>query len=174
MTTDRNTVTGVFNSPEHADSAYRSLRDRGYGDEDIHVMMSEDTKKKYYSRENVEIEHGSKAMEGAGTGAAIGGTAGGILGALAAVGTTALIPGIGLAIAGPLAGALAGAGAGGAAGSVLGALVGAGIPEDRAKIYEDSINDGGIVVGARTKSGDDASYYSDEFARYGGQHVRTY
>ena len=174
MTTDRNTVTGVFNDPEHADSAYRSLRDRDYTDDDIHVMMSDDTRKEYYNRDDVEIEHGSKAMEGAGTGAAIGGTAGGILGALAAVGTTALIPGIGLAIAGPLAGALAGAGAGGAAGSVLGALVGAGIPEDRAKIYEDSINNGGIVVGARTKNNDDAAYYTDEFSKYGGQHVRTY
>ena len=44
MTTDRNTVTGVFNSPEHADSAYRSLRDRGYADNDIHVVMSDDTR----------------------------------------------------------------------------------------------------------------------------------
>ena len=168
---DRPIVTGLFNDADSADRAYSDLRERGYTDDDIHVVMSEDTQKKYYNREDVEIEHGSKAMEGAGTGAAVGGTVGGVLGAIAAVGTTALIPGLGLAIAGPLAGALAGAGAGGAAGSLLGALVGAGIPEDRAKIYEEGVNDGGIVVGAHPRNDEDREYFSKQFNTYGGRNV---
>ncbi len=167
----RPVVTGAFNDYDDADRVYRSLKDRGYSDDDIHVVMSEDTQKKYYNRANVEIEHGSKAMEGAGTGAAIGGTAGGILGALAAAGATVALPGLGLAIAGPIAGALAGAGAGGAAGSLLGALVGLGIPEDRAKTYRDDVKDGSIVVAAHPRDDKDRDYFRDEFGKYNASNL---
>ena len=168
---DGRIMTGMFHDSEDADRAYRSLRERGYTDEDIHVVMSDDTRKKYYDRETVEIEEGSMAMEGAGAGAAVGGTVGGILGALAAVGTNAIIPGLGLVVAGPLAGALAGAGAGGAAGSVVGALVGAGIPEEHAKHYEKGIKDGGIVVGTYPRTDEDRRYFSDEWDRYGARNI---
>ncbi len=168
---DRPIVTGMFNDSDSADTAYRSLRDRGYTDDDIHVVMSKDTREKYYDRGDVEIEEGSKAMEGAGAGAATGGTIGGILGALAAVGTSVIIPGLGLAIAGPLAGALAGAGAGGAAGSLVGALIGAGIPEEHAKVYKEGLNEGGIVVGAHPRNDEDRAYFADEFGRHGGREI---
>lgn len=171
MADNRPLVTGTFNDYDSADRAYRSFRDRGYTDDDIHVMMSDDTRKKYYDRDNVEIEHGSKAMEGAGAGAAIGGTTGGIIGALAAAGATAVIPGLGLAIAGPLAGALAGAGAGGAAGSLLGALVGAGIPEDRAKTYESDLKEGGVVMGVHPRGDDDHTYVTNQYSEYGARNV---
>ena len=160
----------MFNDSDSADRAYRSLRDRGYTEDDIHVIMSDDTKKTYYARDNVEIEEGSKALEGAGAGAATGGTIGGILGALAAVGTSIAIPGLGLAIAGPLAGALAGAGAGGAAGSLVGALIGAGIPEEHAKVYKEGINDGGIVVGAHPRD-DDREVLANEWETYGARNI---
>lgn len=54
-------------------------------------------------------------------------------------------------VAGPLAAALAGLGAGGAAGGIVGALVGAGIPEARAKRYEQRLNNGGILLGVRPR-----------------------
>lgn len=168
---DRPIVTGSFRDYDAADRAYMSLRDQGYTDEDIHVLMSEKTKDRYYDRDTVEIEHGSKAMEGAGTGAAVGGSVGGIVGAIAALGTNAIVPGLGLVIAGPLAGALAGAGAGGAAGSIIGALVGAGIPEDRAKTYKDHIENGDIVVGAHPRSDEDRRKLADTFERHGGRDV---
>src|SRR5690606_15081737 len=114
---------------------------------------------------------GSKAMEGAGAGAIVGGSVGGIIGAIAAIGTNAIIPGLGLAVAGPIAGALAGAGAGGAAGSLLGALVGAGIPEERAKVYEEGVKEGGIVVGAHPRDDQDREYLGTEFESYGGRDV---
>ncbi len=168
---DRPITTGMFRSSEDADNAYRSLRERGYTDDDIHVVMSDKTRKKYYDRDNVEIEEGSKAMEGAGAGAAVGGTVGGILGAIAAIGTTALIPGLGLVVAGPLAGALAGAGAGGAAGSLVGALVGAGIPEEHAKHYEKGLKEGGIVIGAHPRNDEDRRYLGEQFKTYRGEQV---
>lgn len=168
---DRQIVTGLFHDRDQADRAYNALRERGYSDEDIHVVMSDDTRKRYYDRDQVVIEEGSKAMEGAGAGAVVGGSVGGIIGAIAAIGTNAIIPGLGLAVAGPLAGALAGAGAGGAAGSLLGALVGAGIPEERAKVYEEGVEEGGIVVGAHPRDDQDREYFGTEFENYGGRHV---
>jgi hypothetical protein len=173
MNDQRPIVTGMFYDRENADRAYDSLRARGYADDDIHVVMSDETRERFYDSdaEGIAIEHGSKAAEGAGTGAAVGGTIGGIIGALAAVGTNLVLPGLGLVVAGPLAGALAGAGAGGAAGTLVGGLVGAGIPEERAKLYEKGLDEGGIVVGAHPRSDEDRTYFADEFQRYGGRDV---
>ena len=167
---DRPILTGSFSDPDSADRAYSSFRDRGYTDDDIHVMMSDETKNQYHSRSGAAIDEGSKALEGAGTGAAIGGTVGGILGALAAVGTAIAIPGLGIAIAGPIAGALAGAGAGGATGSLLGALVGAGIPEEHAKTYETDIKEGRIVMGVHPRD-DDHDYLQSQYSQHGATNV---
>ncbi len=168
---DRPIMTGTYRSYEDADRAYSDLRERGYTDDDIHVIMSEDTKKHYYDRDvdQIKIEEGSKAMEGAGAGAAIGGSAGGIIGAIAGVGGAVLIPGIG-AIAGPIAGALVGAGAGGAGGSLLGALIGAGIPEETAHAYQKDIKDGGVVMGVHPRDNDD-DYVRERYDTYGAENV---
>ena len=41
-------VSSVYYDRDSADRAYQSLRDRGYSDSDINVMMSEDTRTRYY------------------------------------------------------------------------------------------------------------------------------
>ncbi len=70
-----------------------------------------------FFQQYADSELGNKAAEGAGVGGAIGGTVGAIAAAIAAIGTSLVLPGLGLVIAGPIAAALAGAGAGaGAAG----------------------------------------------------------
>jgi len=78
--------------------------------------------------------------------------------AVAAVGSNLVIPGLGLVVAGPLAAALAGAGAGAATGGIVGALVGWNIPEERVKTYDEAIRKGGILMGVRPRSDDDAAY----------------
>lgn len=168
--TNRPLVTGTFRDADTADRAYTDFRTRGYTDDDIHIMMSDETAKAYHGRHDAAVDEGSKALEGAGTGATIGGSLGGILGAIAGIGATVALPGLGLAIAGPIAGALAGAGAGGAAGSLVGALVGAGIPEDHAKRYEDDVKNGGIVMGVHPRD-DDHDYVSGRYNEYGASNV---
>ena len=42
-------------------------------------------------------------------------------------------------------------------GGIIGALVGAGIPEDRAMVYERGLDEGGVVVGARACDGGHAA-----------------
>src|SRR6187549_1161793 len=133
--------------------------------------MSEDTRKKHFAGDVKETELGTKAAEGAGKGSAIGGTVGAIAGVIAAVGTSLVIPGLGLVVAGPLAAGLAGAGAGAATGGIAGALIGAGIPEERVKHYEKGIKSGGILMGVRPRSEEDVGLVEREWTDAGGVHV---
>ena len=159
-------VTGLFSDRASAESAYESMHARGYGRDDVNLVMSDDTRKTHFgTTQGVQTELGSKAAEGAGVGGAIGGTVGAILAAIAAVGTTIAIPGLGLVIAGPLAAAIAGAGAGGAAGGLVGALVGWGIPEERVERYEAGIKQGGILMGVRSRSDDDATFLAEDWKK---------
>jgi hypothetical protein len=164
-------LTGMFRDRESAESAYGSLSSRGYSQDDINLMMSDETRKKHFKNKDDDSELGSKAMEGAGTGSAIGGTAGAIVGALAALGTAVAIPGLGLVVAGPIAAGLAGAGAGGITGGIVGALVGSGIPEERAKEYESGINEGGIVMGVKPRNDEDAQYLENDWRANRGESI---
>ena len=170
MDTPRPLYTGTFRDRDALDRTVADFRERGYTDDDFHVVMSDETRERYHADGDAEIAEGSKALEGAGAGAATGGTLGGIIGAIAGIGGAVIVPGIG-AVAGPLAGALAGAGAGGAAGSLVGALVGAGIPEDRAAMYESDVKDGGMVFGVHPRSDDDRDFIQSRYTEAGASNV---
>lgn len=160
-------VTGTFRDRESAERGYDAIAARGYGSDDIHVIMTDDTRKRLFKKDkdHKDTKLGNKALEGAGVGGAIGGAAGATAVGLAAAASSLAIPGIGLVIAGPLAGALAGGAAGAAAGGVVGTLVGFGIPEDRAKTYEKDLKDGGIVVGVKPRNDDDYRYFENDWRR---------
>lgn len=165
-------LTGMFRDRESADRAYKSALDRGYTKDDVNVMMSDKTRDSWFSDSDAEdTELGSKAMEGAGAGSAIGGTLGAIIGGIAAIGTSVLIPGLGLVVAGPLVAALTGAGAGGLTGGLVGALIGSGIPEDRARLYEEGITNGGMVMGVNPRNDEDADYFENDWRNNRGEHV---
>jgi hypothetical protein len=164
-------VTGLFPDRDSAERAYGSIRERGYEDDDVNLIMSDETRKRHFTVDDRETELGNKALEGAGTGAAIGGVVGGTLAAIAAIGTTLALPGLGLLVAGPIAAGLAGAGAGGATGGLIGALVGAGIPEERVKDYEEGIKRGGIMMGVTPRNSDDADYFEEDWKRNRGEQV---
>ena len=92
----------------------------------------------------------NKADDGAKVGALSGGALGGLTGLLVGIGALA-IPGIGpIMLAGAAATALAttvaGSAIGAAAGSLLGGLVGMGIPEERARVYNDRVSAGEYLV----------------------------
>ena len=156
-------VTGVFSDRTSAERAYEQLAESGYDAEQINVLMSEETRKRQFAENGSETELGNKAAEGAGVGGAIGGTVGAIAAALAAVGTSLVVPGMGLVVAGPLAAALAGAGAGAATGGLVGALVGWRIPEEHLKRYEERLRNGDILLGFEPKSAADRERFHREW-----------
>jgi hypothetical protein len=156
---EKGMLTGMFRDRRSTENAYNSMHERGYTEDEINLVMSKETHDKYFTNDMEETELGHKAAAGTGAGSAIGGTIGAIAGIIAAIGTSVVIPGLGLVVAGPIAAGLAGAGAGGLAGGIIGALVGWGIPKERAKIYESGIKDGHIVLGVHPKNDEDAEYF---------------
>ena len=164
-------VTGLFRDRDSAEQAYRAVQDRGYDKDDVNLAMSKDTRERYFTDDVRVSELGTKAAEGAGVGGAIGGTVGAIAAAIAAVGTSLVLPGLGLVIAGPLAAAVAGAGAGAATGGIVGALIGWGIPEERLKTYDAGIRDGGILLAVKPRSDEDAAHFENQWRVANGQDV---
>jgi len=171
--TDR-MVTGMFRDRDSAEKAYGYLTTRGYRQDDVNVMMSDETRRKHFgdsgTKKAAETELGSKALEGVGVGAGVGAVTGGVLAAIAAAATIA-VPGVGLVVAGPIAAALVGAGAGGVTGGLIGGLIGAGIPEERARLYETGVKEGGIVLGVRPRTDEDADYFEREWKKSRGEHI---
>jgi hypothetical protein len=172
VTDNRSTkiMTAIFRDRDAAERAYGALTDRGYTSKDVNLLMSNETRERCFPRtERTTTELGSKASEGAGIGAVAGGGLGALLAGMAASGIAVpLLPIIAL---GPLAAALAGAGTGGAVGAVIGALIGAGIPEERAKLYDEGIKEGGIVLGVTPVRDEDTDYLEGEWTKAGGDQI---
>lgn len=174
MANRRKMVTAVFRDPANAQRAHEFLRQRGYLDDEINVLMSDRTRATYFPKEEPgSLKTGSKATEGAAVGGAIGTAVGATLAAVAAIGTTIAIPVLGAVyvVAGPLAGALAGAGAGAVTGGLVGALVGWGMTEENAEAYQAALREGGVVIGVAPRNDDDASAIKDEFDKLHGDNV---
>jgi hypothetical protein len=161
-------ITGLFKSKIAAESAVDAILKRGYTRDDISVLMSDATRTKEFG-----LQTRSHAADGLGIGGAVGGAVGAVLAAIAAVGSTLVLPGLNLVIAGPIAAALAGAGAGGATGGVIGALIGAGIPEYRAKVYDAELRGGGILIGVEARTDEEIDSIEELLGELGGQHVRA-
>lgn len=178
--TDRRMITGLFKDRESAERAYNYLQDRGYTKDEINLIMSDETRRRHFDEKKGETEIGTKAAEGAGKGSAIGGAIGAVAGVIAALGTSLVIPGLGLVVAGPIAAGLAGAGAGGLTGGLIGALIGWGIPEERARLYESKVKEGGIVMGVSPKDPADEEYIENDWREnrvedlYGTRNASSY
>lgn len=164
-------VSGIFRDSDDAETAYRETRDHGYSQDDITVLMSEQARDEFFPSEDVVVERERKTLEGTGAGGAIGAAIGALAGAIAAIGSTILVPGLGLVVAGPLAAAIAGAGAGGVAGGLIGALVGTGMSEEKATVYRTAIEEGGIVMTVTPHSPEDAEWIADAWEDSGAEDV---
>ena len=162
-------MTSSFRDRESAERAYNAISARGYKDDEIHVLMSDETRTRLFPRDAEKSDMGSKAFEGAAVGVAVGGAVGATLAGFAAAAAALTIPGLGIVVAGPIAGALAGGAAGATAGGLVGMGVGAGIPEDRARAYETDLKAGGIVLGVMPRHDEDARYFE---ANWRGTNVR--
>lgn len=160
-------ISGIFDSKQDLKNLMDDLHARNITDENVSIVMSEETRNRFFT-----IDDDTKAPEGT----AIGGVAGGLLGALIgglSVAGTVLLPGVGLLVAGPLLGAIAGAGIGSAAGGLIGALVGVGVPEHEAKFYEDALKkEGNIFVLAHVPE-PEAGSVKTAFERYHAHRVKV-
>jgi len=164
-------VSGVFRDRMDWQNVYEWLRDRGYGSQEINVLMSESTRNAYLSSEDHRAHESTKAAEGMAAGGAVGTAVGATIAGLLALGTTLAIPPLGLIVWGPIAAALAGGGAGAVTGGVVGGLLGLGVSEPNAKVYQDALKEGGVVVGVVPHSKDDADSIEECFKTHHGENV---
>jgi len=122
-------ISGTFHEPSNANAAVEELISLSYPRESIRVVVSTDTRKRYFVDEDDDLTQGGKLGRGVAAGGAIGGT----LGALAAATATLSTGGAAAPlVAGPLAVTLLPGAAGVGAGSVIGTLASAGIPSEEA------------------------------------------
>jgi hypothetical protein len=136
------TISGLFDTYDHARRAVHALQDAGIPRGDISIVARHDED---YPKDEI----GDDATTGAEIGAGLG-AAGGLLAGLGII----AIPGLGaIAASGWLfataIGSVAGAGIGAATGSLVGALVTAGVPEADAHVLAESVKRGGVIVSAR-------------------------
>jgi hypothetical protein len=165
-------VTALFRDHVEGQEAYQWLLDRGYASSEINVLMSDTTRSRYYwTEDKTPVRAGTEAAEGVGIGGAIGTAVGAALAAVLAIGTTLVVPGLGLVIAGPLAAAFAGGGAGAVAGGIIGGLVGLGIPEPSAKAYLEALRDGGLVLGVVPHSDKEVREIEKIFTELRGENI---
>jgi hypothetical protein len=121
-------------------------------------------------RNNFAIDTHTKADEGAAAGATFGGVVGAVLGAVLSA-AVITVPGLNLVVTGALASGLAGLGAGAATGGLVGALIGAGIPEHEAKIYDEEVRKGSVLIGVEAVSADQKKRIKDIFERTNAYNV---
>lgn len=143
-------AVGTFSSRNDIEYALCELRDSGFDMNKVSVIARNNDTGNEVAGVETQENVGNKADEGAATGAIAGGVFGGITGLAVGLGSLA-IPGVGpVLLAGEIATTLtttiAGAGVGAASGGLLGALVGLGIPEERAKIYNQRIERGDYLL----------------------------
>src|ERR1041385_3606073 len=161
-------VFGIYRTRAAAEDAVDALRNAGFRNTDISVLLPENQGTKDFAHKK-----DTKAPEGATTGATSGAVVGGVLGWLAGIGALA-IPGLGPFIAaGPIMGALAGVGTGGVVGGIVGALVGMGIPEYEAKRYEGRIKEGGILMSVHCDDGDWVDRAKELMKQTGAQDISS-
>ena len=167
------TVLGIFLNQVNAEDAVSKLENLGYNPRDISIVIKDKTLAQEFSSDT-----GTSMVGGALSGATVGGAIGVLAGLLAA--TT--LPGLGVFfIGGPIAAALgfagtaatavSGAVTGAAAGGLIGALTGLGLSNDDAKIYEESIKQGGILLAVPARLGEEEEVRM-VLADYGANQIR--
>lgn len=152
-------MLGIFSNREMAENAIAQLEKENYEVKNMSIIMKDGEESKRLANNT-----GANVGSGVATGAATGAVLGGIAGILIGIGAIA-IPGIGaLLVGGPLAAALGLTGvaattttgviAGALTGGIVGGLVSLGVPEERARTYEEKIKHGGILLAVPTFEGE--------------------
>ncbi len=139
-------LLAAFHNHDHADGAIQEPESLGYATKDISVISKEGGK--------VVKTDGDDVVDGATSGAVTGGAVGGLAGLLAGAGIFPALAGlmiggpvaVALGLTGAAAVAVSGAVTGAVAGGLIGALVSLGVPKEVAAYYDETVNEGGVVV----------------------------
>lgn len=144
------------------------LKFHAISNRDVSILYA-DVEKNWKKSHHFEDDLNNVATGGAraGAGAVIGGTLGWIMG----IGALA-VPGIGAFIAaGPIVNSLSAAAAGATEGRIAGGLTGLGVPETKARHFEDRIRLGNLLISVHTESPAEAMQAKFIFTRARAQDI---
>ena len=144
--TNGKTVTALFKTEAEAGRAADALFEGGFTHEQIGIIAGHELS---HAENHTTAPEDSerKVMNALGKGLAFGGGLGALAGGLSAL----LIPGVGpLVVGGALATTFLGAGLGAATGGVMAGLMKAGVDESDARLFEDALRHGGVVLTVHT------------------------
>src|SRR5258708_24367235 len=172
------TVLGIYQDRDNAEDAINELDEAGYSPKNLSIIMKDNTAA-HEMADSTGAHVTSSAVSGASTGAVVGGLAGVLIG----IGAIA-IPGVGgLLIGGPIATAfgltgaaattLSGAATGAITGGILGTLMGLGLPHEEAKVYEDRIHEGAILLAVALEQEDEKHEVREILHRTGADQLRV-
>lgn len=139
-------AVGTFATREDAELALQELRGAGFDMDRVSVIAQNVEPRE--SMGGAEVKSPSEqAKGGAAAGATTGAATGGLIGLIGGLGVIAL-PGVGAVaeLGVVLANTLLGGGIGAAGGGLVGALIGWGVPEERAKYYNEMLEQGKYVI----------------------------
>lgn len=140
MDARQSAVFGIYSTHAALEAAVDALKAKGFRSSDISVLSPQTPVLPALPHEKAIAAAGSA---GPGVVDAVGGT----LGWLVGISALAMAGGV-FIVAGPIMAALAGMG--GAAQGIAGTLTGFGVPESRAKDYEDRVLSGGMLLSVHT------------------------
>jgi hypothetical protein len=145
------TVVGLFRSQDKANQAAENLMRDGFPREAIGVIAGHELShpEAYVTGAEGEDSEG-KVIGAVGKGLAVGGGLGALAGGLSSL----LVPGLGpLVIGGALAATFLGAGLGASVGGVMAGLMKAGVDESDARLFQEALRHGGVVLTVHTDEG---------------------
>jgi uncharacterized membrane protein len=140
-------AVGIFSSRQDAEYALNELRDAGFNMDKVSVIVNNADRHGQIAGADVSDSKGEQIAGGTKAGATAGATTGSIIALVGSLGVLAL-PGVGLAgeVGILLANTVLGGAIGAATGALAGALIGWGVPEDKAKYYDERVAQGDYLV----------------------------
>ena len=138
---------GIFSNRQDAEHALTELRDAGFNMDKVSVIVKNAGGNDQIGGADVSDSKGEQIAGGTKAGATAGAATGGIVALVGSLGVLA-IPGVGVAaeVGFLLANTLLGGVIGAATGALAGALIGWGVPEDKAKYYDERVSQGDYLV----------------------------
>ncbi len=163
-------ISALFKDGETARKAVNLLTDMGYDNNEINVIVTDDTQGTYFAKSEAtdaasETQHETKAGPAAAGMASLGA----LLGAATAIGVTIATAGGSLLVMGPIAagGAAMGAGVGG----LFGGLFGSSVSSEESTFYEQAVHEGRILVHANTHKPEDWQQIQEQWSAIGGEFI---
>ncbi len=140
-------AVGIFSNRQDAEYALSELRDAGFDMNKVSVIVKNADPNESLGGADVSDSKGEQIAGGTKAGATTGAVTGGVIALVGSLGVLAL-PGVGAAaeVGILLANTLLGGAIGAATGALAGALIGWGVPEERAKYYEQRVSGGDYLV----------------------------